>query len=187
MDAIINHPRSVEVTFDDGNFSDFEFALPVLTAASIKARFFVITNRIGAAGSLSGSNIREMSRTGMVFGTHGVSHRPWPQLAADGELDDELVSSMSVLERLTGSPIDEGAMPRGLYNRAVLTAARKNGLRRVYSVDEGSSRSGSWMCTRYSVIHSDSAESITALLDNPNLTSSSWPLRAVKQAFKRWR
>jgi hypothetical protein len=37
------------------------------------------------------------------------------------------------------------------------------------------------------VIRDDTADSIRALLDSPNLTAGRWPVRPIKQAVKRWR
>lgn len=186
VSAIRQHPRRVDITFDDGNASDAEIGLPALLDGQLSARFFIITDRIDAPGTVSTTQLRELAGEGMTFGTHGASHRPWPALAEAGLLDDELVRSRRRLTSVVGEPIDQAAMPQGLYNRAVLTTLRRHGFTRAYSVDEGWSQRRSWLRTRYSVIHTDTPESITALLDNPNLTAPAAPIRAAKRLLKRW-
>lgn len=185
--AIREHPRGAEITFDDGNASDAELGLPALVESRLSARFFIITDRIDQRGSVSAAQLRELKAAGMTFGTHGASHRPWPALANARLLDDELVRSRERLTALVGGPITQAAMPQGLYNRAVLNALRHHRFTRAYSVDEGWSNRKSWLRTRYSVIHSDTPESITALLNNPNLTAPATPVRAAKLLLKRWK
>lgn len=186
LSAIRQHPRQVDITFDDGNASDAEIGLPALLDGELSARFFIITDRIDTRGSVSTTQLNELAGEGMTFGTHGASHRPWPALAEADLLDGELVSSRRRLAAVVGGTIDHAAMPQGLYNRAVLTTLRRHGFTRAYSVDEGWSNRRSWLRTRYSVIHSDTPESIIALLDNPNLTAPAAPLRAAKRLLKRW-
>ena len=186
VSAMRQHPRRVDITFDDGNASDAEIGLPALLDGQLSARFFIITDRIDTRGSVSTTQLNELAGEGMTFGTHGASHRPWPALAEADLLDDELVSSRRRLATVVGGTIDHAAMPQGLYNRAVLTTLRRHGFTRAYSVDEGWSNRRSWLRTRYSVIHSDTPESITALLDNPNLTAPTAPVRAAKRLLKRW-
>lgn len=187
LDVAIAHRRHVEFTFDDANESDYAIGLPALQQRRVQARFFVITDRIGSRGSLKATQITEMSQSGMGFGTHGASHRPWPELARNGELHGELVASSRILQDLSGRPTRHAAFPQGLYSRAVLAELRRHGFLHVYSVDEGWARSKSWLRTRYSVIESDTPDSIRSLLDSPNLTAGRWPVRPARQAVKRWR
>lgn len=187
LDAAIAHPRRVQITFDDANASDYAVALPALRSRGIRARFFVITDRIGRPGSLGTEQLVEMARSGMRFGTHGASHRPWPELARAGRLHDELIGSASRLGGIIGEPIDHAAFPQGLYDRTTLAELRRTGFPHLYSVDEGWNRTSATVRTRYSVIHTDTAASIRQLLDRPMRTSAPWPVRPVKQAVKRWR
>lgn len=186
LDAICDHPRTVDITFDDGNASDADIGLPPLRDRYLKAQFFIITDRIDRPGSLASGQLLDLADAGMSFGTHGASHRPWPELATQGLLDDELAASRGCLQDLLGQEIDHAAFPRGLYDRRVLTVLRRNGIRRAYSVDEGTSPRDSWLRTRYSVIFSDTPESISALLSNPYLFVGPRTLHRMKLTVKRW-
>lgn len=187
LDAALAHRRHVEFTFDDGNESDHRIGLPALLERRALARFFVITNRIDTPGSLSSAQILDLAQSGMGLGTHGASHRPWTELAHNGELRCELIESSQILQQLVGRPTRHAAFPQGLYDRAVLSELRAHDFLRVYSVDEGWSHARRWLRTRYSVIRTDTADSIRRLLDSPNRTAGSWPVRPIKQAVKRWR
>lgn len=185
--AVKDHDRQVELTFDDANVSDYDDAFPLLTRHQLSARFFVITDRIDRAGSLSAGQIDRMDAAAMTFGIHGATHRPWPQLAAQGLLDAELDAATRRLDSLIASPVDHAAFPRGQYDRAAIIALKRRGFVRAYSVDEGWSTRRAWLRTRYSVICSDTPETVVALLDRPNATAGPWPVRPIKQAAKRWR
>ncbi len=50
--AAAPNPGAYVITFDDGNISDHEIALPALVDHGLQATFFVLTGRIGMAGSL---------------------------------------------------------------------------------------------------------------------------------------
>lgn len=142
--------RGVELAFDDGNASDLEQALPVLTARGIIARFFPLTGRIGAVGYLSAQDILALSAAGMRIGSHGCHHRDWRKLD-DGELHEELSASRRTLTELAGADVAEAACPFGSYDRRVLRALRTAGYRRVFSSDGGTTSQGSWLAARTSV------------------------------------
>src|SRR5882672_5481062 len=53
------------LTFDDGDASNHEHALPLLLESQFTATFFVTVGRIGSPGSLSWAQIVELQRAGM--------------------------------------------------------------------------------------------------------------------------
>ena len=67
----------IEITFDDGNASDTEVALPLLRDRDLTASFFVCAGRIGEDGYLDAAAIRELAAAGMGIGSHGWSHVDW--------------------------------------------------------------------------------------------------------------
>lgn len=187
LTAISHHPSPVELTFDDGNASDFNVALPLLITLRLRATFFIITDRIDSPGSLSTAQLSAISGSGMLLGTHGASHRPWTELASEEALQEELTRSRQILQDVTGGPIESAAFPRGMYNRVVLRECHRLNFRRVYSVDEGSSHPSAWMRTRYTVIHSDTPQSVLERIDNPYQSTASAPVHTMKQLVKRLR
>jgi peptidoglycan/xylan/chitin deacetylase (PgdA/CDA1 family) len=142
--------EGVGITFDDGNVSDVEQALPALLARGMTARFFPLAGRIGAEGYLSAADISELSAAGMHIGSHGLHHCDWRTLE-DGELRQELTVSRQTLAGILDKEIAEAACPFGSYNRRVLKTLRAAGYRRVFNSDGDTRPMGSWLLPRTTV------------------------------------
>jgi peptidoglycan/xylan/chitin deacetylase (PgdA/CDA1 family) len=140
----------VSITFDDGNLSDLEQALPALVRQGMTARFFPLVGRIGAEGYLSAAEISALSAAGMRVGSHGLHHRNWCALN-DHELHEELTVSRRTLGEILETEITEAACPFGSYNRRVLKALQAAGYRRAFNSDGDTGSAGSWLCPRTTV------------------------------------
>lgn len=158
LDELATWPATT-ITFDDGNLSDVEVALPALVERELKASFFVLAGRLESAGSLGRESLRYLREQGMAIGSHGMHHRPWTELS-DRDLHTELVVARCVLGDALGERIDHVALPLGRYNRRVIQALRREGYERVYSSDQAPARTGSWLQPRYSITGDDTAESL---------------------------
>jgi peptidoglycan/xylan/chitin deacetylase (PgdA/CDA1 family) len=131
-----NRRDTIVITFDDGNASDVELALPLLVRHGLTATFFVITDRIDRLGSLSQDDIRRLRDEGMTIGSHGMAHRDWSTL--DGPaLRTELRQSRQILSEICGCPVDLAAIPFGKYTGRVLREIRSAGYSCAYSSDGG--------------------------------------------------
>jgi peptidoglycan/xylan/chitin deacetylase (PgdA/CDA1 family) len=173
-------PR-IRITFDDGNASDAEIALPALRHAGLSATFFVIAGRIGERGSLSAGQVRELSAAGMTVGNHGLRHRSWRSL--DGRaLEEELVEARAAIAEAAGRPVKEASCPFGEYDRQVLGALRERGYRRVFTVDEAPADPNSWLQARYTIRSTDTPASLERILAARN-----GPVASLRTAVKRWR
>lgn len=65
----------VLLTFDDGHASNYHYAYPLLREYGIKAIFFVTSDFISSRpGFLTWDMICELSKEGMVIGSHGKTH-----------------------------------------------------------------------------------------------------------------
>jgi hypothetical protein len=81
----------------------------------------------------------------------------------------ELVEARSLLEDASKGPVNEAALPLGRYDRKVLGALKREGYRAVHTSDRRPARPGAWLQPRYSVLQSDTVESIrAAILKRPN-------------------
>ncbi len=134
--AALPDPGRVRITFDDGNTSDHDIALPLLRDRGMTADVFVLTGRIGRAGSLSAEQINALQATGFGIGSHGIAHRDWRRVDA-GLLRDEVTQSREELSEICGAPIMEAAVPFGSYDARVLKALRHAGYVRVWTSDRG--------------------------------------------------
>lgn len=122
-----------EITFDDGHFSDFEYALPILQARGIYARFFITVGWTGTkAGYMGWSELRELHRSGQLIGAHGWSHTLLTH-CTPRELERELVGAKETLEDKLGTSITTMSLPGGRANQRVLAACREAGYVHVYT------------------------------------------------------
>jgi peptidoglycan/xylan/chitin deacetylase (PgdA/CDA1 family) len=181
----IRHDPSIRITFDDGNASDFSHALPALLRHGLTATFFVVAARLDQPGSLTSENVRELVRAGMTVGSHGLAHRPWRSVD-DAALRAEMAASRLIAD-VVGAPVHEAACPFGSYDRRVLTALRRHGFSRVYTVDEGHARRGAWLQTRYTIRSNDTPADIERRAVPERCLSSAYLTRRTKTLIKRWR
>ena len=173
----------VAVTFDDGNVSDINHALPILAERGLTAEFFACAGRIGHPGYLSASLLRDLRGAGMSIGSHGWSHVDLRRVD-DAELLREAESSRAALSEASEGPVDDFAIPFGSYDRRVLRALR--GYRRVYTRDGGRVRPGAWLQPRSSYVVGWTPETVSQLVAG-RATPWQWLGRAAARGVKRIR
>jgi len=109
--------KRVVITFDDG-FQDFySDAFPILQKHGFSATVFLPTGFIGrqsrmfkSAPCLTWSEVRELSRAGIIFGSHTVTHPQLSQLPL-AEVEKELRRSKDTIEQQLGRLVDSFAYP----------------------------------------------------------------------------
>ena len=184
LDGVVDR-HDVAITFDDGNASDVEYALPALRARGLKATFFVVAGRLGTTGFLNEDALRELTASGMEIGCHGMRHRPWRGLDKR-ELHEELREAKDILESAIARPITRAACPFGAYDRRVLRALRGSGYLQVYTSDRGTAGPRDFLQVRNTVRPDDDPglyERIVALESRtPEVLG-----RRARLAVKRWR
>jgi peptidoglycan/xylan/chitin deacetylase (PgdA/CDA1 family) len=184
LDVIAAIPE-VSISFDDGNASDAEIALGALRERGLSASFFVLAGRLGSSGSLDADGLRELVRSGMTVGNHGMDHRSWRRLSAR-DRDRELVDARAAIAATIGREVDEAAVPFGAYDRRLLSELRRLGYATVYTSDGVVARSGEWLQPRLSVVATDTAETLRgALLARPSRLERAQA--SVKRCLKRMR
>jgi peptidoglycan/xylan/chitin deacetylase (PgdA/CDA1 family) len=174
----------VTITFDDGNASDVEIALPALRERDLTARFFVVAGRVGIPGFVDDQGIRALADAGMTIGSHGMLHRRWRSLD-DRSLREELVDSRRVLEEIVERPVTDAACPFGSYDRRVLRRLRRCGYNHVYTSDRGMARPTAWLQTRNTVRRGDGADLLARISSRP--PAHERLARRVRRTAKRWR
>jgi peptidoglycan/xylan/chitin deacetylase (PgdA/CDA1 family) len=140
----------VRITFDDGNASDVEIALPRLLERRLTAEFFLLAGELGERGRIGRDGVRELVDAGMSIGTHGWSHSDWRRLD-DRRATQEMAEAPKLLSKLAGRPVRHAAVPFGAYDRGVLHRLRKAGMTRVYTNDGGAAREFTWLQPRTSL------------------------------------
>jgi len=116
--------RWVAITFDDGNESDYEHALPLLADHGFCATFFVCGSRVSAPGGLTRHMIRDMAGQGMHIGAHGMTHTLLTGLDT-AQVEEELVGSRDLLGEIIGETVDHFSLPGGRFDRLTLEVLKR--------------------------------------------------------------
>ena len=169
LDEVGDRP-DVRLSFDDGNRSDVEIALPALRERGMQATFFTLAGRLDDDRSLHAEDLRELRGNGMEIGNHGWAHVPWRSLSS-ADAHREFVDAREVLREASDGMIDDAAMPLGRYDRETVLGLRAAGYRTVYSSDRFRAREKAWIQARFSLTAADTLESVRAVL-NRRLTAS---------------
>jgi peptidoglycan/xylan/chitin deacetylase (PgdA/CDA1 family) len=131
--------NQVMISFDDGDVSNVEVALPVLERLGLRAMFFITSSFVGQPGMLARQQVRRLAEAGMGVGSHGLSHRFLNTLDA-ATLREELCFSRAELESIAGRRVETLALPGGRGGRRELAAARAAGYRLVFGSEPGRNR-----------------------------------------------
>lgn len=171
----------IRLSFDDGNASDHDVALPRLVARGLTADFFVLSGRIDAPGSLTAAQIRALAEAGMGVGSHGIAHRDWRRIP-QAEMEAEVTESRAAIAAVLGRPVTEAGIPFGSYDGRVLAALRRAGYSAAWSSDRGRMDPAAFLRPRTSVQAGMGEAEIAAVL-----TGRLAPLRRLRRALAMWR
>jgi peptidoglycan/xylan/chitin deacetylase (PgdA/CDA1 family) len=183
---VIADYSSVRITFDDGNASDIEYAMPALRRRNLTAEFFIVSGRLDQPGSLTAADAKSLVRAGMTVGSHGMRHVSW-RTVDDRELSEELAGAAAVIARAAGRPVRQVACPFGSYDRRVLKTIRRCGFDRVYTVDGGPARRDAWLQSRYTIRAADTPADIERRVRSLKGSPVPAAVRGAKSLVKRWR
>lgn len=104
--------RQLVITFDDGDVSNVEVALPLLVERGFTAHFFITSGFVDQPGMLSSTDVRTLADAGMGIGSHGATHLFLEDLGPDA-LDAELRESRLRLQQASGREVTSLALPGG--------------------------------------------------------------------------
>ncbi len=121
----------VLLTFDDGNASDHEVALPALASRGYSAVFFVTPAWVGTPGFMTWDQVRDLERRGMSVGVHGLDHTPLSSLERS-TLRRHLAEARAVFEPHLGHRPQTLSLPGGYGSREVVAIAREEGFQVVF-------------------------------------------------------
>ena len=183
LDRLIECPENhMELSFDDGNRSDLELALPELKKRDLRATFFIIAGHIGRPGHLGPEEIRTLHAEGMRIGSHGMRHLSWRGLP-ESIAHQEFVQSRTILEELLGAEVREAACPFGLYNQRTLKQLRQAGYQRVFCSNRGPARTRNFLQARNTVHGHSTPEGVLGEKNRYRLN----PVRETRMYLKRFR
>jgi peptidoglycan/xylan/chitin deacetylase (PgdA/CDA1 family) len=184
LNAVVGR-SDVRLTFDDGNLSDLEHALPALRERGLHATFFVCAGRLGLPEYLDAVGVRALASAGMTIGCHGMRHRPWRALG-ESALREELFEARRDLEGIVGHPVVDAACPFGSYNRRVLRSLRRFGYQTVYTSDGGTAAAHAWIQARTTVRSRDQDGLLERIVSRERPWYRALP-RLTRRVVKQWR
>jgi peptidoglycan/xylan/chitin deacetylase (PgdA/CDA1 family) len=139
-------PKPVVLTFDDGYEDNYVTAFPLLQKYSFPAVIFLVADFLHRTNFwdrdepvvplLKCSQIQEMDRGGIEFGSHTLSH-PHLSTVSSEQLHEELVSSKKAVENLTGREVLSLAYPYGDLNGEVKSVLSEAGYAYGVATDSG--------------------------------------------------
>jgi peptidoglycan/xylan/chitin deacetylase (PgdA/CDA1 family) len=155
IEYYLNHgsfpSNGISLTLDDGWKDNYTNASPILRELGIKATIFLVPSCIGQTSAkvvaegeserehLSASEIIEMSRHGIEFGSHTINHRLLHQISPD-EVKYEVEESKNQIENLLQKPCKVFAYPAGFFTDIAQQAVKDAGyiaaFTTVYGTDE---------------------------------------------------
>lgn len=123
--------KPILITFDDGYWSNYKYAFPILKKLDMKATIFVITDRRGMALSknphFSWNQAKEMQDSGVIdIQSHTHSHQVLTGLM-DFDLYFELKTSKNLIENKLGKKCSVLSFPQGIADEREVQAAKDAG------------------------------------------------------------
>jgi peptidoglycan/xylan/chitin deacetylase (PgdA/CDA1 family) len=138
--------RPIILTFDDGYEDNYTIAFPMLKKYGFRAVLFVVTSEKERtncwdpgqprAQLLSGTQMREMARSGIEFGSHTVSHSDLTAAPVD-KVEEELAASKVSLEQTLSAEVSAFAYPYGRLNDRVKQAVNSANYKFAVAADSG--------------------------------------------------
>ncbi|HEX9095635.1 MAG TPA: polysaccharide deacetylase family protein, partial [Candidatus Dormibacteraeota bacterium] len=111
--------KPVVLTFDDGYDDLYTTAYPILQAHRFKAVAYIVTSFVGQSRYVTSAQVVEMDRHGIQIASHTVDHANIAR-ASRSSATNQLASSKSWLESLTGHSVVDFAYPSGQFSASAI-------------------------------------------------------------------
>lgn len=128
--------KPVLITFDDGYVDNYECAYPIMKKYHMTGTIFLIMDLMEKPGYLTWNQVQSMSKNGMEFGSHTVSHKPLTSFD-ENRMKYELTQSKQFMEQKLGKRVTCIAYPEGKYNDLVKTQTKAAGYSLAFTVNTG--------------------------------------------------
>ena len=176
--------RSWLLTFDDGNASDYDIALPLLQKYNVKATFFIVTSWVGKPGYLNWEQIKYLDLAGMQIGSHSINHKNMTKILKPERIH-ELVSSRILIEDHIGKTAKAFSFPLGICNATTIKEVFESGYELCCTSQHGIFSPGKRTIPRNSINGSMSKNKIYKAMNASHSIRAQWFLEeALKSILK---
>ena len=157
--------RPVLITFDDGLTSNLTNVLPLFRKYNFRGVAFIYPTMVNANKkkykySMDWNQVQALARSGhFEIASHTFSHPMLPRLA-EKEIQSQLISSKTFIEKKLGVQVKDIAYPFGLYDVRVVKMLKNTGYRMGFTVNLGLNYPGDnpYTLKRYLVTGKDSPD-----------------------------
>jgi peptidoglycan/xylan/chitin deacetylase (PgdA/CDA1 family) len=128
--------NSVVLTFDDGYANNYQYAFPILKKYGFPATIFIAVRLVGKKNYLTWKQIKEMEKSGIVFGSQTLNHAYLPDLSP-GRQKKEIYASKKIIERHLGHGINHFCYPRGGFSNEIKELVKRAGYASACTTNRG--------------------------------------------------
>lgn len=110
-------PRPVVITFDDGHYSVYETAMPIMQKHGFFGVTYIVANRLKSYGFTGVPQLEEMISAGWEVGSHSNTHS---DLTLDRSIAfNEISESRDTLTKALSQPVNTFAYPFGKFDQYI--------------------------------------------------------------------
>ncbi len=131
--------KSVVVTFDDGYEDNYTYAFDILKKHDIPATIFLPSDLIGTQGFLNWTQVKEMFKNGIYFGSHTRHHTYLPDIPEEGQ-KDEIENSKKIIEGELGKEVKYFSYPIGGFSDQIKRIVKEAGYAGACATNRGYDR-----------------------------------------------
>ncbi|MDD5669713.1 MAG: polysaccharide deacetylase family protein [Candidatus Omnitrophica bacterium] len=132
LSSLEKKKNTVVITLDDGDATNYKYALPILEEFGLKAYFFIIAEFVGRDGYMNWPQIKELHDKGHIIGSHGITHKILEGMT-EKDLRNEIIESRRILETALKMPIEYFSVPRGFCNDKIIQLAKEAEYKAVFT------------------------------------------------------
>jgi len=127
LTKMLSGSRRIILTFDDGPHpKTTPQILEILRRRNLKAVFFVL----GIQAEKHPELLKQIHDEGHIIGNHSFSHKNLARISPE-KLEEELVRTSNIIERVTGKKPEYMRPPYGSMNKQVVSAVHRLGMKIV--------------------------------------------------------
>ncbi|MBC8032837.1 MAG: polysaccharide deacetylase family protein [Chitinophagaceae bacterium] len=125
--------KPIMLTYDDTDFEQYSIAKPEMEKYGFKGVFFIMTVSMGRPHYMSREQVKELSDSGHIIGTHTWNHENVKKYE-EKDWSTQVEKPTKVLESLIGKPVKYFAYPFGLWNKDALPKLRELGFKGAFQL-----------------------------------------------------